>query len=56
MWQRFPFASMFVHSEGMLLWKNDWLDDNWASNYKTPEFWTSGSPTGTAAEQASPVA
>jgi hypothetical protein len=44
----------------MLSWENidfDWLGGNFALNYKTPEFSTSGSPkAGTAAEQASTVA
>ena len=44
-------------SEGHANMENDWLDGDWASNYETPEFLTSGSPRGgNAAEQASPVA
>jgi hypothetical protein len=44
-------------SEGHAKMENDWLDGDWASNYETPEFLTSGSPRGgNAAEQASPVA
>ena len=59
-WHRpFAFSALtFVDSQGIdRNIENDWLDDNWASDYGTPEFLTSDRlRASTAVEPASQAA